>query len=159
MAALAFSANFSASSSIFPTASMAAGSPVSSSSTSKIKGSPDSSGKLKISSPGVYVKSMRLQLSFIMLSSLPLNVGSFEALFQGAVDCHRMVGEHLVAVKPGGEAAAGGDGKARHADSPGKFVLCDGVCFRIARIFLKIGRASCRGGGESARAHGCNEQQ
>ena len=26
---------------------------------------------------GVYVKSMRLQLSFIMLSSLPLNVGSF----------------------------------------------------------------------------------
>ena len=48
-----------------------------------------------------------------MLSSLPLNVGSFETLFQGAVDRHRMVGEHLVAVKPGGEAAAGGDGGAR----------------------------------------------
>ena len=56
---------------------------------------------------------MRLQFSFIMLSSLPLNVGSFEALFQRAVDRHRMVGEDLVAVKPGGEAAAGGDGQDR----------------------------------------------
>ena len=46
------------------TASMATGSDVSSSSTSKRKGSPDSSGKLNISSPGVYVKSMRLQFSF-----------------------------------------------------------------------------------------------
>jgi len=35
-----------------------------------------------------------------------------------------MVGEHLVAVKPGGEAAAGGDGQARQADPPGKFFLC-----------------------------------
>ena len=53
-----------------------------------------------------------------MLSSLSLNVGSFEALFQGAVDCHRMVGEHLVAVKPGGEAAAGGDGHFAYDNSP-----------------------------------------
>jgi hypothetical protein len=50
-----------------------------------------------------------------------------------------MVGEHLVAVKPGGEAAAGGDGQARHADPPGKFFLCDGVCFRIAGVFLILG--------------------
>ena len=71
-----------------------------------------------------------------ILSSLPLNVGSFEALFQGAVDCHCMVGEHLVAVKPSGEAAAGGDGQAGHADSPGKFFLRNGVCFRITGIFL-----------------------
>ena len=47
------------------------------------------------------------------------NIGIFDALFQGAVDRHRMVGEHLVAVKPGGEAAAGGDGQAGHADPPG----------------------------------------
>ena len=51
-----------------------------------------------------------------------------------------MVGEHLVAVKPGGEAAAGGDGQARHADPPGQFFLCDGVCFRIAGVFLILGK-------------------
>ena len=84
------SANFSASSIIFPTASIAAESAVSSSSTSKRKGSPDSSGKLKISSPGVYVKSMRLQFSFIILSSLPLNTGSFEMGDVSSVFfCHR----------------------------------------------------------------------
>ena len=82
---------------------------------------------------------MRLQFSFIILSSLPLNVGSFEALFQGAVDRHRMVGEHLVAVKPGGEAATGGDGQARQADPSGQFFLCDGVGFRIAGGFLILG--------------------
>ncbi|CAN4049706.1 Helix-turn-helix domain-containing protein, partial [Dysosmobacter welbionis] len=38
------------------------------------------------------------------------------------------------------EAAAGGDGQARHADPPGQFFLCDGVCFRIAGVFLILGK-------------------
>ena len=50
-----------------------------------------------------------------------------------------MVGEHLVAVKPGGEAAAGGDGQARHADPTGQFFLCDGVGFRVTGIFFILG--------------------
>ena len=50
-----------------------------------------------------------------------------------------MIGEHLVAVKPGGEAAAGGDGQARQADPSGQFFLCDGVGFRIAGVFLILG--------------------
>ena len=84
-------------------------------------------------------------VSIVALSNhpLPLNVGSFEALFQGAVDRHRMIGEHLVTVKPGGEAAAGGDGQARQADPPGEFFLCDGVCFPDRGSFPHPGKASC----------------
>ena len=50
-----------------------------------------------------------------------------------------MVGEHLIAVKPGSEAAAGGDGQARQADPPGQFFLCDGVGFRVTGIFFILG--------------------
>ena len=47
-----------------------------------------------------------------------------------------MVREHLVAVKPGCEAATGCDGQACNADSLGKFILRDGVYFRIAGILI-----------------------
>ena len=50
-----------------------------------------------------------------------------------------MVGKHLVAVKLGGETAAGGDRQARHTDPSGKFLLYNGGCFQIVGIFLILG--------------------
>lgn len=59
-----------------------------------------------------------------------VGVGVFDALFQGAIDAHHMVGEHLVAVKTGDEAAAGGDSQIDHTDLPGELLFGDKGCLR-----------------------------